>query len=254
MKRSFTIQNSKGMKVVGLLRYSEAVKRPCVIVSHGFLATRRNGLIKEISDELYKAGFAVITFDYTGGIGDSEGSMSTVTVAQQLDDLDSVMDFAQRNIHIDNQRIGLAGHSMGGSLSMQVAYDDDRVKALVMLASPANFYFQNILEEKTFKYLAETLPEALHNRHVKAREVLHFYGDARLYDLLRIADKIKIPTLFLHGEKDVLVKPDSSKSLFEKVRGKRELVMIKNGTHGLLLKSTSKKAAHLTVKWMKENL
>lgn len=43
--------------------------------------------------------------------------------------------------------------------------------------------------------------------------------------------KIKIPILYIHGEKDWVIKPWHSQALYDKTQLKKKLVIIKNGPH-----------------------
>ncbi len=63
-----------------------------------------------------EAGFATITFDYRG-FGESDGERGRLVPAMQTEDIISVINWAEKQECIDNQRIGLWGTSLGGGMS-----------------------------------------------------------------------------------------------------------------------------------------
>ena len=63
---------------------------------------------------VYRTGFATITFDYRG-FGESEGERGRLVPAMQTEDIISVINWAEKQVCIDNQRIGLWGTSLGGA-------------------------------------------------------------------------------------------------------------------------------------------
>ncbi|EFM2090824.1 alpha/beta fold hydrolase [Escherichia coli] len=62
-----------------------------------------------------EAGFATITFDYRG-FGESDGERGRLVPAMQTEDIISVINWAEEQECIDNQRIGLWGTSLGGGM------------------------------------------------------------------------------------------------------------------------------------------
>lgn len=77
-----------------------------------------------------EAGFATITFDYRG-FGESEGERGRLVPAMQTEDIISVINWAEKQVCIDNQRIGLWGTSLGGGHVFSAAAQDQRVKCIV---------------------------------------------------------------------------------------------------------------------------
>ena len=83
--------------------------------------------------KLAKSQYCVFRFDFRGS-GDSDGDFEGQSIDTELTDLNSVIDFACRNKHVDKNRIALLGHSRGGFLSVIQAAKDPRVKSAVLLA------------------------------------------------------------------------------------------------------------------------
>lgn len=90
----------------------------------------RNVLLPCFANAFTEAGFATITFDYRG-FGESDGERGRLVPAMQTEDIISVINWAEKQECIDNQRIGLWGTSLGGGHVFSAAAQDQRVKCIV---------------------------------------------------------------------------------------------------------------------------
>lgn len=106
--------------------YSRIIMNPPF--SHG--QDIRNVLLPSFANAFTEAGFATITFDYRG-FGESEGERGRLVPAMQTEDIISVINWAEKQVCIDNQRIGLWGTSLGGCHVFNAAAQDKRVKSIV---------------------------------------------------------------------------------------------------------------------------
>lgn len=88
------------------------------------------------SDALTKLGIAVLRFD-DRGVGASTGNFSKATTADFARDVEAAVDYLRSRKEIDNQRIGLIGHSEGGIIAPMVAVSRPKdVSFIVLLAAP----------------------------------------------------------------------------------------------------------------------
>lgn len=99
-------------------------------LTSGQRAAIRNVLLPSFANAFTEAGFATITFDYRG-FGESEGERGRLVPAMQTEDIISVINWAEKQVCIDNQRIGLWGTSLGGCHVFNAAAQDKRVKSIV---------------------------------------------------------------------------------------------------------------------------
>jgi pimeloyl-ACP methyl ester carboxylesterase len=86
-----------------------------------------------LADSLTRRGLAVLRAD-DRGVGGSTGSLATVTSVDLVGDVLAGVAFLKRQPRIDPTRIGLAGHSEGGTIAPMVAARDGSVAFLVLLA------------------------------------------------------------------------------------------------------------------------
>jgi fermentation-respiration switch protein FrsA (DUF1100 family) len=106
---------------------------PCVVMAHGFSATRSDSL-PTYADAFAAAGLAVLLFDYRF-FGDSGGEpRQRLDIGSQLADWRAAVAHARGLPGIDPERIGLWGSSFSGGHVITVASEDHRVAAVVAQA------------------------------------------------------------------------------------------------------------------------
>jgi len=88
-----------------------------------------------ISDYLTRQGIAVLRFD-DRGVGASSGDRSQATSEDYALDVLSGMKFLKDYKDIDQQKIGLVGHSEGGTIAALTAARSSDVAFIVMMGSP----------------------------------------------------------------------------------------------------------------------
>ncbi|MFP1556964.1 alpha/beta hydrolase [Escherichia coli] len=104
------------------------IKHPLILLCHG--SSIRNVCCLPLRMRLQKPGLRQIS-DYRG-FGESEGERGRLVPAMQTEDIISVINWAEKQVCIDNQRIiGLWGTSLGGCHVFNAAAQDKRVKSIV---------------------------------------------------------------------------------------------------------------------------
>ncbi|WP_158883329.1 alpha/beta hydrolase [Amycolatopsis anabasis] len=110
---------------------------PCVVMAHGFGATRDCGL-DAFAGEFARAGFEVLAFDYRG-FADSGGTpRQTVSIARQLADYRAAVAAARAWDGVDPGRIVLWGASLAGGHVLVTGAQDTAVAAIVALVPMAD--------------------------------------------------------------------------------------------------------------------
>lgn len=123
--------SSAGFTLRGVLHAPEgAAARPALVLCHGFGGSCRGAGHPELARALAAAGYVVLRFDFRG-CGQSEGERGSVIVAEEAEDLRAAIDFLSVQPMADKERIGVVGASLGGSVAIEVAAEDPRLKVCV---------------------------------------------------------------------------------------------------------------------------
>jgi len=116
-----------------LFRPDRAGPAPCVVMAHGFSATREDSLVP-YAEAFQGAGFAVVLFDYRG-FGASTGEpRQVIDIPSEKDDYRAVIEWVRNAEGIDPDRIVLWGSSFSGGLVVEVAADDPSIAAVIAQA------------------------------------------------------------------------------------------------------------------------
>jgi len=103
---------------------------PCVILAHGFGATRAAGL-GAFAKRFAAAGYAALVFDYRH-FGDSAGDpRQLLDIGRQHDDWRAAIAFARSLPEVDEDRIVAWGSSFAGGHVAVIASEDDRLAAAI---------------------------------------------------------------------------------------------------------------------------
>jgi pimeloyl-ACP methyl ester carboxylesterase len=107
--------------------------RPCIVMAHGFTATRDDGL-PAYAEAFCEAGYVVVVFDYRG-FGASTGTpRQLLDIAMQHADYHTVVAWARHLDGVDPDRIVVWGSSFSGGHVLAVAAEDPRIAAVISQA------------------------------------------------------------------------------------------------------------------------
>lgn len=129
-----------GIKLAGTLTLPRtAGPHPVVVLISGSGPQDRNEELAEhkpflvIADHLTRKGIAVLRYD-DRGVAKSEGNFGLATTKDLATDASSAVAYLKTRTDIDQQHIGLMGHSEGGIIAPIVAAESNDVAFIVLLA------------------------------------------------------------------------------------------------------------------------
>ena len=106
---------------------------PCVVMAHGFSATRDDGL-PAYAEAFAQAGFAALVLDYRH-FGSSSGEpRQLLDIRRQQDDYRAAVAFVRATPGVDADQVVLWGSSFSGGHVLVVAAGDPRIAAVVAQA------------------------------------------------------------------------------------------------------------------------
>lgn len=124
------------------------------------------------ADYLTRRGIAVLRYD-DRGVGKSTGDRSTANSADYADDVLSAVNFLKTQPDIDPKRIGLIGHSEGGSIApIAAANRPEDVAFLVLLAGPGLRGDKLLLEQNRLLLEALQVPPVVRDYRLALAERL----------------------------------------------------------------------------------
>lgn len=141
MKKKVTFKNDRGFTLVADLEgLREGVSPPVVIIAHGLQSSKDSPRNRPIADALVKKGMVCFLLDFTGH-GESDGTMTEVSIGQFIQDLDASLRYIESLEGVDASRIGICGSSLGGTAAFVKASVDKRIKVLALRSSPMEGYY-----------------------------------------------------------------------------------------------------------------
>jgi pimeloyl-ACP methyl ester carboxylesterase len=200
-----------------------------IVVCHGFKGFKDWGFFPYLSEQLARRTRCLtISFNVTGsGIGVRSDEFTELerfgrnTFTKELEDLEVVLDgltvgrLGEMSVP-SASRLGLVGHSRGGSTSLLKASRRRQVRSLVTWAAVASLERY----EELFRERRET-GEAVFIENVRTGQQMPLYrnllDDLRAHrerlDVLGAAGSLKIPYLVVHGTEDEAVPVSEAEAL-----------------------------------------
>jgi dienelactone hydrolase len=176
---------------------------------------------RQVADTLSRHGIAVLRLD-DRGTGSSTGNHATATSADFAVDVRAAVAWLRARPEIDPARVALVGHSEGGLIAPMVAAEDPSLRAIVLMAGPAQtgrqilrFQLGNAVRRDTSlsgvrRDSALAAVDATIDSLGRAQPWIRFFLD---YDPLATARRVRVPTLILQGATDLQVTAEQAESL-----------------------------------------
>src|SRR5690242_14662804 len=209
-------------------------RHPAVLLAHGFGGSKQD--VRGQAEDLARDGYAVLTWS-ARGFGRSTGRIGLNDPKGEVADVSKLIDWLARQpqVQLDkpgDPRVGVAGASYGGAISLLAAGYDHRVDAI----APSITYWNladALFPDGVFKKLwagiffntgggaahFEPALAAMYDRVAESGA-----PDAAARKLLEerspsaVADRIKVPTLLLQGQTDSLFTLAQSDAAEEAIR------------------------------------
>lgn len=212
---------------------------PCVVFLHGYTGTRMGDhcILVKAARDLCRAGYACFRFDFRGS-GESEGEFVDTTLDGEISDALAALEFIKDFKGIDQNRIGLVGMSLGGSVGACVGARA-RVKSLALWSPWA--FIEYLVErggeivKDPYAWLPPNFKDAIRKKgrvdiggHMRGKA---FFESLAVTDPLREISKYEGPVLIIHGSEDQVVSPTNSEYLYDSVKGMRRLIIIDDADH-----------------------
>ncbi len=193
-----------------------------VIIAHGFYNSKEALVLRQLAEALTDTR-DVFMFDFRGH-GESSGLFTWTST--EAEDLKAVLDYLDSRY----AKKGIVAFSIGGSVSINLLSKYPKADSLICVGTPADFekidyHFWELDVKKDFYYTLCS-KEGRKGRGVRPGK----FWLPREKPIDRVA-LLSIPILYLHGDRDWVVRPWHSRSLYEKTVSRKKLKIIKDGSH-----------------------
>lgn len=196
---------SDGVTLSGfMLGANGAGPHPTVVLLHGYPGNEKN---LDLAQSMRRAGFNVLFFHYRGAWG-SEGNYSLATLS---DDVANVLAFLRNSdsaLRVDNSKLSIVGHSMGGFAALRSASLDAEVICVAGLAAAnlGEYAERNEAQSNGFKAYTDQL--IMLNGFSGDQALTEIAANASEFDVRTYARKLAGKSvLLIAGESDSVVPP-----------------------------------------------
>jgi uncharacterized protein len=229
MQNAITLGHN-GMTLRGMEHIPETTEKvPALIIFHGYTGSKLGAhrMFLKMSRALENFGIASFRFDFLGS-GESDGDFEDMTVSGELADANAMLDFVKNDPRIDEDRVMVLGHSMGGLVASLLAGDRPEDVYKLILMAPAGTMYEMVKE------MAAQVQAAGLTRFDDAGNVvgMQFSEDLKTIDVFNRAEQYKGDVLIIHGIKDETV-PYQVANLYQEksYKGRAAIHFIEEADH-----------------------
>lgn len=195
-------------------------RRPAVLLAHGFGGSKDD--VRQQAEDLARDGYAVLTWS-ARGFGKSTGKVGLNDPKGEVADVSRLLDWLakQPQVELDkagDPRVGMAGGSYGGAISLLAAGHDDRVDAIapaITYWNLADALFPNGVFKKLWAGIFVNTAGGCDKFETQICEMYERVAesgtpDAAARTMLEerspsaVGDRIDVPTLLMQGQSDSL--------------------------------------------------
>ena len=222
--------------VAGYLRHADEVDgpAPCAVFLNGLDSIKEMTYRIGLADALAKRGIASLFIDQPG-TGEALRLHQLTAIIETEDWASVVVDYLETRPDIDSDRIGISGWSMAGYYAPRAAAFEPRFKFCV--AFGAQYDFGEVQQKRLALAAQNPVPHYWeHVQWVWGKDSLESWIDYSKGITLRgILDRIKVPTLVVHGENDRQINVSYAHDTFNDLKNapKKELKIYRAGDGGI---------------------
>jgi len=221
-------ENRAGRRITA---YLDAATRdlagvPFVLMAPKYGETKKNNL--QLAYYLVANGFAVLRFDFTNHIGESDGEMTDFTLSGAVHDIVASLDFLERQFGADD--VIIVSSSLSSRCALRAAAEDSRVARLVCLVGVVSLEADIIGTLRAGRQWGVTDILGFNiNGEIFGPDVLA----SNLHDLegtIRDAEAIEVPVTYFYAERDLWVNLEDVRRAFGPCRNCR-LIPVQGAMH-----------------------
>jgi alpha-beta hydrolase superfamily lysophospholipase len=215
-----------------------------VIICPGFYNSKKNRWMRKTVD-LISSEYDVIIFD-SRGHGESGGKYTWS--AKEYMDVDAAVDYSRAQGY---KHVGIVAFSLGAAAAVNAASKRDDIDSMVLISTPSSFRMINYHFWEP-EMLCDLMDNIGCGWEGKGARITHpFIPKEKPIDAIARIKRTAI--LFIHGDRDWIVKERHSKMLYDAAKVPKKLEIIKGGLHAeRLVQFQPDKMKELILSWFSE--
>jgi putative redox protein len=204
-------------------------------------------VVRYLATGIEEGGYAVLRFDFTG-LGESEGDFGETSVTTNVADLMSAARYMQQR---GFGPCAMVGHSLGGAAALLAASGAPELRAVVVVAAPANAaHVQRVFTE-------DDIDTAMTSGRVRVEIAgrpfdiaAEFFRDLQRHDSLDHITTLGRPLLVVHPTDDRVVDIGEGEKIFAAAKQPRWFAAIPGADHLFLKQLHAESAARVIVEFL----
>lgn len=228
-------ESGKTLQLQGILNVPKNIREEnsgaAVLIFPGFMANATDqGLAKE-AHKYCDLGYSVLRLNFSG-MGKSQGKYVNMTVSKQVEEACSALKYLKSLKWVDDHKIFLSGHSMGGVVAGLTASEQPADVAGLLLWYPAAVLHEDAMDDRIMNEkfdLSDDTQTDVTFRGMKIGKT--YFEDAKTLDIYGQTKAYTGDVLLLHGDADPVV-PVFYSEKYKEVLTKAQLQIIPGGGHG----------------------
>ncbi|MGH7843595.1 MAG: alpha/beta hydrolase [Candidatus Binatia bacterium] len=232
----------------GVLRQPHGLFSSAVILCHGMESNKESEKIVALAEILSENGLLTLRFDFACA-NESSGDFADITYSGEVEDLRAAFDYI---LQYPVRNIGVFGSSMGGTVALLFAGQEEKVAALATLAAPLHpeKITEQILSPDGIDEWQRCGYVIYHERRINVT----LLEDLRTLNVPRTATYLRCPTLVIHGDRDETVPVEEGYELFSLLPATKKLSIIQGADHRFSDPDRLQQVLDLASGWMTGHL
>lgn len=234
MEEKLFIKNKRGLNLAAIINRPEEVagkSYPVILMFHGFTGYKEEETYVDLAKQFSADGYVTVRFD-ASGYGESEGTLAEdYRFSNYLDDASLMLEYALNLDYVSKEHVFLLGQSMGGMITTYVAAQNPgKIEGVVIIEAPdtmlSSHFGRELPEIRVRGYV-----ERVSSKYGTIRIPAAFFDDVAAFDAAKEIVKVDAPKLFIVGEKDMNVRPEISRNIFDNASEPKQWVSFDDVDH-----------------------
>lgn len=231
--RNITVENPETRAFLADAFYNDVHDdMPLVIFVHGYNGFKDWGAWNLMAMEFARSGYYFVKFNFShnGTTVDNPTEFADLDAfgnnnfSKEISDIDAVIAHFSKMEKVDSSRVAIIGHSRGGGISVIKGFEDERLKAVVVLAGVSHFGYRFPSDERLDKWKEEGV---MYTENARTQQQMpHYYQffedykeNEDRFNIQYAAQHLEKPMLIIQGSVDETVKDKEAGLLHEWSKG-----------------------------------